>query len=107
MEARHPRRAFLVLVLPSGRAVWFTLVAMFPSAQETEMATGDYYIWPAQVTKTDDGHEVSRKPARLYVNDGSERSWEFATTAEAKDRADLWFDVTEWDRDDLGTWWSK
>ena len=62
----------------------------------------EYVIYPALVTCTDEGHEVKREPARLIRNDGSESTWVFDSTAEAKDRADLWFDIQGWKTDDLG-----
>lgn len=70
------------------------------------MSDGDYLIFPAASTTTDDGFLESRRPARLHEN-GSEREWLCDSTAEAKETAALWFGVTEWTRDDLGIWFSK
>jgi len=76
------------------------------NAKEREMHT-DCFIIPARKTTDDEGNVVSRKPAILHRNDGIEESWHFDTTADAKWQAELMFNVTEWERDDLGRYFSK
>ena len=73
------------------------------------MTANAYFIFPATVTKDDTGRVTNRLSAALNVNDGTERAWEFDTTAEAKEAAFFWFNVDEknWKRDDLGTLWSQ
>lgn len=71
------------------------------------MSDNEYFIFPATVTRDDEGHVRATSPAALNANDGTERVWRFDTTAEAKDAADIWFGVTSWKRDDLGTLWSQ
>lgn len=65
------------------------------------------FIIPARKTTDDEGNIVSTKDAILHRNDGIEESWRFETTADAKWQAELMFNVTEWERDDLGRYFSK